>query len=254
MIARLALAALALAATLAAPRAEQLVTALSAETVSITSNFTGSRIVVFGTIERDAQTVSRSASYEVVVVVSGPPTSVVTRRKDRTFGVWINRDSERMRFVPSFHAVLSTSPLDDIAQASTRARRGLGIDMLPINAQTGPTPPVRTDFEASFLRLMQQGRLYQQDEAGVEFLSSQLFRAPIALPANVPVGRYLATVYLFRAGALLSTTTEELTIGKVGFEQVMTDFAHRQGLWYGLATVAVACLTGWLAGVIFRRD
>ncbi len=31
----------------------------------------------------------------------------------------------------------------------------------------------------------------------------------------------------------------------------MTDFAHRHGLVYGLATVFIACLTGWLAGVIF---
>ncbi len=126
--------------------------------------------------------------------------------------------------------------------------------MLPINALAKPTPPVRTDFEEAFLRLMQSGKLYQQDENGVQFLSAGLFRAPVALPANVPVGRYLASVYLFRDGALLSTTSEELTIAKVGFEQVMTDFAHRHGLAYGLATVFIACLTGWLAGVIFRRD
>jgi uncharacterized protein (TIGR02186 family) len=235
-------------------RAEQLVTALSNDSVSITSNFTGSRVVVFGTIERDAQTVSRSAEYQVVVSLQGPPTDVVARRKDRTVGLWINRDSERMRRVPSFLAVLSTAPLSEIADVRARARLGLGIEMLPINTQAAPEPPVRTDFEEAFLRLMLDGKLYQQVEDGVEFLSSQLFRAPVALPANVPVGTYVATVFLFRDGALLSTTSQELTIGKVGFEQWMTDFAHRHGLWYGLATVLVACLTGWLAGVVFRRD
>jgi uncharacterized protein (TIGR02186 family) len=237
-----------------AVRAEQLVTALSNDSVSITSNFTGSRVVVFGTIERDAQTVSRASSYEVVVIVAGPLTDVVARRKERTVGLWINRDSERMRRVPSFLAVMSTSPLSEIATDTVRARLGLGIDMLPINATAAPEPPVRTDFEEAFLRLMLDGKLYQQVEDGVEFLSSQLFRAPVALPANVPVGNYTATVFLFRDGALLSTTTEDLTIGKVGFEQWMTDFAHRHGLWYGLATVLVAVLTGWLAGVVFRRD
>jgi len=247
--------ALAVPLALAAPAAaEQLVTALTNETVAITSNFTGSKVVVFGTIERDAQTVSRSARYEVVVALSGPPTSVVTRRKERTAGVWINRESERMRGVPSFHAVLSSAPLAEIAPDATRAKLGLGIDMLPINAQTSAEPPRRTDFDEAFLRLMQSGRLYQQQENGVEFLSAALFRAPVALPANVPVGRYLASVYLFRDGALLATTSEELLIGKVGFEQVMTDFAHRHGLVYGLVTVVIACLTGWLAGVIFRRD
>lgn len=248
-------AGLALLLALAAPAgAEQLVTALSNESVSITSNFTGSRVVVFGTVERDAQTVSRPARYEVVVELTGPPTTMVTRRKDRTAGVWINRASERMMQVPSFLAVLSTAPLAAIATDAARARLGLGLDMLPINRPAGPEAPRRTDFEEAFLRLMQEGKLYQQDENGVSFLSAGLFRAPVALPANVPVGRYVATVHLFRDGALLATTSDELTIGKVGFEQVMTDFAHRHGVVYGLATVAVAMLTGWLAGIIFRRD
>ena len=235
-------------------RAEQLVTALSNDIVSITSNFTGSRLVVFGTIERDAQTVARSGDYEVVVQLAGPITTLITRRKERTLGIWINADSERLIGVPSFLAVLSTSPLDEITTPTSRARLGVGLDMLPFNGPPTPLPPRHTDFEQAFLRLMQADFLYQQHEDGVEFLSSQLFRAPVALPATVPVGTYTATVYLFRDGALLSTTTEELVIGKIGFEQFMTTFAREHGLAYGLAAVFIACMTGWLAGVIFRRD
>ncbi len=141
MIRRLVSATLLLVG-LAAPAApEQLVTALSNETVSITSNFTGSRLVVFGTIERDAQTVSRSARYEVVVAVSGPPTSVVTRRKDRTAGLWINRDSERIRQVPSFHAVLSTAPLAAVAPDATRA--GSDSASTCCRSTRSPSPPRR---------------------------------------------------------------------------------------------------------------
>jgi uncharacterized protein (TIGR02186 family) len=254
MIGRFVMSLLALGALASGAVAEQLVTAISSDEVSITSNFTGSKVVVFGTIERDAQTVARTASYEVVVSLSGPLKTVVTRRKDLTGFLWINRDSERIRRVPSFLAVASTSPLASIASDPVRARLGIGLDMLPINAQTSPTPPVRTDFEDAFLRLMQANRLYQQDENGVEFLSAQLFRAPIALPANVPVGTYIANVLLFRDGTLLSTTSSELEIGKIGFEQLMSEFARRNGLLYGLTTVIIACITGWVAGVVFRRD
>lgn len=234
--------------------AEQLVTALSHDRVAITSNFTGTQVVVFGTIERDTQTVARAASYELVLVVSGPSANLTTRRKDRTFGVWINADSERMSRVPSFLSIQSTGPLDRIANPVLRAQLGLGLDMLPINAQTSKTPPVRTDFEEAFIRLMQQSKLYSQTDNSVEFLSGQLFRATVTLPANVPVGTYTTTVYLFRDGVMLSSTSDILVIGKIGFEQVMTLYAHQHGLIYGLGTVAVACLTGWLAGIIFRRD
>src|SRR5690606_37114759 len=61
-------------------RAEQLIVALSAEEVRITSNFTGTSITVFGAIERDAATVSRAEFYDVVVAVKGPPETVVTRQ------------------------------------------------------------------------------------------------------------------------------------------------------------------------------
>lgn len=249
------LALLALLLLAAAPaRAEQLVTALSHDRVSISSNFTGTEIVVFGTIERDAQTVARVSSYEVVVTVSGPLTNLVARRKERTAGVWINTDSETMYGVPSFLALHSTKPLPEIASETLRARLGLGFDMMPINAEPKPEPPTRTAFEAAFMRLMQEEGRYRYAPDGVEFLSEQLFRASIRLPATVGVGRYTAKVQLFRDGALLSTTEEVLEIDKIGFEQLMTVWARQHGFYYGLATVVIACLTGWLAGVIFRRD
>jgi uncharacterized protein (TIGR02186 family) len=234
--------------------AEQLVTAISHDRVSITSNFTGTQVVVFGTIERDAQTVARAADYEVVVTLAGPLTNIVTRRKERTAGIWINRDSELIEGVPNFMAVHSTSPLNEIARDTVRARLGLGIDMLPINGPPGPEPPTRTEFDTAFLRLMQQEGRYVEKSDGVDFLSSQLFRAQIDLPATISVGTYTANVQLFNGGALLSTTTERLRIRKVGFEQYVSDMARRNGFLYGLATVAIACVTGWLAGVIFRRD
>lgn len=237
-----------------AVRAEQLVTALSSDLVSITSNFTGTQVVVFGTIERDAQTISRASAYDVVVTLAGPPTASVVRRKERTFGLWINADSQRLIGVPSFLAIHSTKPLGEIAGDTLRARLGLGLDMMRLRGALGDEPPRRTDFEEAYLRLMVDHRLYQQEASGVEFLSSTLFRAPVRLPANVPVGDYVATVHLFSDGALLASNTADLHIGKVGFEQWMTELAYDEGLLYGLATVLVACFTGWLGGVVFRRD
>jgi uncharacterized protein (TIGR02186 family) len=235
-------------------RAEQLVTAISQDRVSISSNFTGSQVVVFGTIERDAQTVARAESYEIVVSLAGPTTTLVTRRKERTFGIWVNTDAEVVSGVPTFLAIRSTRPLSEIASDGARARLGLGLDMLPINAEPTAEPPVRTDFEHAFIRLMQRDGRYSEISDGVEFLSAHLFRAPIDLPATVSVGTYTATVQLFRGGALLSTTAEELVIGKVGFEQYISDYARSHGFFYGLGTVIIACLTGWFAGVVFRRD
>ena len=38
------------------------------------------------------------------------------------------------------------------------------------------------------------------------------------------------------------------------FEQLTFTFAHDEAFIYGVACVALALFTGWLAGVLFRRD
>lgn len=251
------LAALLVLAAILAPAAagaETLVTALSSDRVSITSNFTGSQVVIFGNIERDAQTISRAGAYEIVVTLRGPETTFIARRKRRVAGVWINRDSETLRFVPSFLAIATSAPITDVANNPVRARQGLGFDMLPTRGIPDALPPIRTDFDAAFFRLMQEKGLYRMTEGSVAFLSASLFRTPIELPANVPIGWYTATVYLFSGGVLLSKTSQTFAINKSGFESYITNLAHQDPMIYGAATVVIACLTGWLAGVLFRKD
>jgi hypothetical protein len=70
---------LAILLALASPtRAERLITTLSTSRVLISSNFTGADVVLFGSVERDAQTVARRGVYDIVVTVTGPRETVVT--------------------------------------------------------------------------------------------------------------------------------------------------------------------------------
>jgi uncharacterized protein (TIGR02186 family) len=81
-----------------------------------------------------------------------------------------------------------------------------------------------------------------------------MFRTNIPLPANIPVGNYSVKSFLFQNGELVSQTEEVLRVGKIGFEQVTFELAREYSLIYGLLAVALAIFTGWLAGVIFRKD
>ena len=258
---RYTLAGLALASVLTlcgGARAETLTTAVSSPTISITSNFTGTDIVVFGNIERDAETVSRGArGYDVVVIVAGPGEAVVTRRKERVFGIWINRESRTFVGVPSYYAVLSNRQLDEITTPELLEKLHLGIEHLVIPNGLDPTAePSRndTEFMAAFRRLKRKTGLYLSDPAGVEFLSPTLFRARLHLPANTPVGALRADVHLFRDGAPLDRKSETINIVKIGFEQWSYRAAHDFALLYGIAAVLLAYLTGWLAGILFKKD
>ncbi|SDT94084.1 TIGR02186 family protein [Stappia sp. ES.058] len=243
-------------AVVAPARAENLISALSSDRVNIESNFTGTRIVVFGEISRDALTVARPDPYDLAVVVSGPEQQVTTRRKGRFMGIWVNRDSETFENVPSFLAVHTTRAPYEMASRTVLERHRIGLNNLNLPIAVASDVPIgdRDNFRAAFLRLRIQSGLYQEETESIEFLSDSLFRTSVSLPANVPVGEYTVSTYLLRGGALLAQAEERLTIAKSGFEQFTYRLAYQNSALYGLLAVALAIFTGWLAGVIFRRD
>lgn len=247
------------AACLAAPPAgaERLVTSLSTHRVQITSNFTGAELVLFGSVERDAATVSRRGGYDIVVTVSGPRQTVMTFRKERVLGIWMNTDSRTFINAPSYLAVLANRPISAIADPNSLRRLQTGLEqvLLPQEIEGDIADVVRGDpFRQAFLRLKIERRLYREQGNAVTFLTPALFRTAIPLPDNVPTGTYEIDVKLFADGAMLARQTSALEIVKVGFEQFVANAAHDYGLLYGLATAMMAVLTGWLAAIAFRKD
>ena len=252
------LIALMFVAAVASPaQAERLITTLSTSRVLISSNFTGDEVVLFGSVERDAQTVPRRGNYDIVVTVRGPRETVVTYRKERVFGIWVNADSRTFVDAPSYLTVLSNRTINDIADINTlrRTQTGLARILLPQEISGDIADSIREDpFRLAFLRLKIERGFYRETQNGVTFLTPALFRAAIPLPDNTPTGSYDVDVKLFADGALLARQQTALEVVKIGFEQFVAQAARDHGLFYGLATALMALLTGWFASVAFRKD
>jgi uncharacterized protein (TIGR02186 family) len=235
---------------------ERLVVSLSSSRVAITSNFAGEDLVLFGTVEQEPAP-PRSGSYDLVVTVAGPSRTLRTRRKTRVLGIWVNVDSREFVSVPAYLAVLSSEPVADIASRDILRRLQIGLDNYILRqhigadfADTVPDDP----FRAAFVRLAREQRLYIQNPAAVTLLTPTVFRAAIPLPSDAPTGHYTIDVKLFTGGKMVAQTDTGLDIIKVGFEQYVADAARDHGFLYGLATMLMALLTGWVASVVFRRD
>ena len=93
-------------------RAEQLVLIPSMTTVSITSNYVGASVVLFGAVSAPSE---EDQNYDVIVRVIGPRQTLIARRKRRVFGIWVNADSRTFADVPSYLAVLSNRSISSIA-------------------------------------------------------------------------------------------------------------------------------------------
>jgi uncharacterized protein (TIGR02186 family) len=238
--------------------AERLVTSISRHQVSVNSSFTGTAIVLFGTIEPDTRAARRRASdYDLVVTVSGPKTTMVTRRKERVLGIWTNTAARTFVNVPSYLAVLSNQPFDQITDRDTLRRLQIGLDNIVLPQEIGPDigDVARDDpIRVNFIRLKMEHRLYVQRTNGVTLLTPTVFRAEIPLPAGAPVGNYDVDVTVFANQEMLTRANSAFEIVKVGFEQFVATAARDYGLLYGITTVMMAVLTGWFAAVVFRRD
>jgi uncharacterized protein (TIGR02186 family) len=247
----------ALGSSVAPAAAERLVTSLSTYRVSISSNFTGADLVLFGTVDRDGVSVTRRSGYDIVVTVIGPRQTVVTWRKERVLGIWVNAESRTFVDAPSYLAVLSNRPVDAIAGPELRRRLQIGIDntLLPQDIAGDVAEVVRDDpFRMAFVRLRTEQGLYLERTNAVTFLTPTLFRTAIPLPSDVPIGTHEVDVKLFADGAMLAREHSAFEIYKAGFEQVVANAARNHGLLYGLCTSGLALLVGWLASVVFRRD
>jgi uncharacterized protein (TIGR02186 family) len=228
------------------PRAQALVADLSHHLIAITTAFVGTNVVLFGTAE---------GGGDIVVTVHGPREDQVVRRKARVAGIWINRNELAFRQVPGYYAVASTGPLDEIARPDVQAQLEFGTDHLtlePIDA-TGLDISEITAFQDALIRRKQDQGLYSRQPGQINFVGGELFRTTLAFPANVPPGIYQVQVFELIDGFATDAQRSTLVVSKVGLEADVYDFAQQRASLYGLSAIALAILSGWLAGVIFRR-
>lgn len=254
MRAAAALVALAAALLPAPVRAERLVLSLSSNQVAIGSNYTGTQLVLYGIIERDAQSVSRAGALEIVATVRGPREALTVRQKEMLGPVWLNRSQRKFVAVPAVLAVLSSSPLAEIASEPFRSRFRLGlneiVDAPEFTVDRGADDP----FRAALVRLKRRDGLWSENERGIVFVTPAFFRGRLSLPATAPTGNYDIEVVLLSENLVLSRRNVSFEVVKSGFEEQITAAAQEHALGYGLVAAAIALAFGWLASVIFRRD
>lgn len=234
---------------------ETLITSLSTHRVQITSTYTGVQLVIFGTIERDARTVSRGDPLDMVITVKGPRRTIIVREKEPLGPLWINRSQRRFVEAPSFISVATNRPLEQLADAEQRRRLQLGVG----NILQPPLAGLDLDageahFRDALIRLGAADGLFSEQPRGVTFLSPTLFRSPVNLPGVAPPGTYDVDITLMVGSVPIAKQSTNFEVVTTGFEQRLKQVARRAGGVYGLATVFLALSFGWLASVIFRRD
>ena len=232
---------------------EQVQSDISTREIAIQSNFTGIEILIFGSVDFSDLRTPGEGTYDVITVVRGPDEPIVVRKKQHVAGIWVNGPGKTYGNVPGFYAVLSSRPVRAIASDETLKELGIGLSDLDFGRSTAGDTQEQA-YRSAMIRLKEKKKLFQEHDDAVTFIGRSLFRATVALPVNVPTGRYSVDVYLFRDGAMASKSQGSLEVTKAGIEALIYALALKRPFLYGLLGVVLAVMMGLLGWYAFRRD
>ncbi len=242
------LAPLVVLAVLLAPfaaQAEQVVAALSQNRISITANFDGSEILIYGAVKRDAPAPDESP-LDVIITVAGPQQVETIRRKDRRLGIWINVENTIIGHTPTFYEVASSRALDQTITSLTDS-----LWSITPNAQILPGMRGAPSREA-LLRLRMADDLYRVREGAVQMTQDTLFSTSVTLPSNLVEGEYTTRIFLLREGKVIDSYATSINVQKVGIERWLYRLAQDHAYMYGILALFIAALSGWIASEGFR--
>ncbi|WP_417719426.1 TIGR02186 family protein [Salipiger sp.] len=231
--------------------AEEVVMGLSKSSVSISTDFDGSEILIFGAVKREVA-IRPDPPLQVIVTVEGPKEPVTVWRKARRLGIWVNSEAVEVDSAPTFYAVATSAPLGEVLSevedlrhdiSIPRAIRSVGAPMTILDSQS---------FTNALIRIRERAGLYHLDEGAVQLRESTLFDTAIAMPANITEGLYMTRVFLTRGGKVVASHSTEIDVRKVGLERWLYNLSRSQPLIYGLMSIAIAVLAGWGASAAFR--
>ena len=190
----------------------------------------------------------------MIVVLKGPAEPIRLREKRQIGGLWMNADSTAFRSAPSYFAVASSRPIDEIVDERTAAIFEFGTDFIQLSPSGSIDLEEQARFRAGLVDLRERQGLYRTIEDGVTVREGVLYQARIGLPSNVQTGSYTAETFAVRDGRVVASAVAEVEVRKVGFERFVEVFADRQPLLYGMVAILLSLLMGWLAGRLFNRN
>ncbi|NHX27289.1 hypothetical protein HA397_25325, partial [Escherichia coli] len=147
--------------------------------------------------------------------------------------------------VPSFYAITSNGPLDTLLSPGAH-------DQYRISAPQFIPAGTDTTFGDALLRIRQDSGDYRVEPRGVQLDEDTLFRAAVALPANLTEGLYSTRIFLTRGGQVIDRHETMINVSMVGIERLTFNLAMQRPVIYGILCVLIAVAAGWGASAVFR--
>ena len=224
---------------------EPLLIELASKTIQISTFYNGTTLEVTGSVPADA---------DVVLQVSGPKKDVHLKEKGKVAGfLWMNKSDVSLENTPAVYMVYTPAgPKDKFVNP----KLGVGYEALIDDITITPESEDKDFIFGEYVKLMEKAGVYGINENTVTYGDAnegmKEFFATLVIPSKMSAGDYKVEAIAVKDGAVLSRTSENLTLELSGLPKTIATMAYGSPLLFGFMAVFIALATGLLIGVIFR--
>jgi len=215
-------------------------------TLPITESFRGAPLSISADI---------TAGANAVVELKGDAHEAHLLRKGRRGGLWMNVGEVEVHGAPSLYLAMSTDP-EILASQGNQGRWGYPALQKKVEfSGVLPKGGAALLFE-QLVKLKEDEGLYGVFPGSLKKSIGSGGRAKVEgqfmLPSNLPPGKYRVTLSVVNSGSVLDKQSAELTVRMAGLTAIMASLAHEHALLYGVLSVVIAVLTGFIMGFVFK--
>ncbi len=218
--------------------------ALADNFVPVTMTFKGSKITLMGSLPEQG---------DVIVEVRGLPGKAQVWRKQRVFGIWVNKQSLIFDSVPGFYMISSNKKIEDILPLDKRRQARIGIGYLITNPKEELDQISLKNWKDALIRNMEAEGRWVRRPNEVEFVGENLFKTEFIFPANAPIGSYEIYVYAVEDQHITSAQSASFDMDKVGTLAHIWEMAQFNPILYGLLSLLAACSLGYIITTQLKR-
>ena len=172
--------------------------------------------------------------------------------------IWMKTGDLHFENVPFFYHVYSTRPVEEILTKKELEEHSLTFDSLKKGVNLFP---VKDENQKNFLwqefiKYKSKYHLYAYEVVPYNCKGegqNQLLEISIHWPYQAPPGVYQIKIYEISNRKIENIAEKIVEVEKVGLVKFLTDFAQNHALIYGVFSVLIALVSGFLVGLIFKK-
>ena len=223
-------------------QASPIISGISTNEINIGTKFQGAKILLFG---------AKGDAGNIVITVRGPKKNFLITKKEKFLGIWHNGERVKIKDSYSYYSLFSTFN-DANSSADLLAFLELGKNNLKFNFSEEVAADKKNEFQIQLIEKFEKNNLYSITSK-IDFLDETLFKVMLNFPKNISRGIYTVEIYLINEDSLMSFQSIPIYVNQVGLSARILDFAYQESFLYGLITVMLALVVGWLANYLFVR-